>query len=280
MEHDELQAVIEALVFVSAEPLTVNAMHLILGEAGLEKAAIRQAVDALKERYAQDAGSGLQLTDVSGGLQFRTKPSVASWVQKLNLPKPVKLSQAAMETLSIVAYRQPLVRAEVEEIRGVDCGGVLKTLLERHLLRIVGKRDEPGSPLLYGTTNEFLSVFSLKNLSALPSLKEYHELEHGVSIPAVQGEAAAEADAAADPIEPIDAETQVAMETADQGAIAELEQQMRSLRGIENQIFPPEKPADPMDIIAAELSAAEDDAVAPVVGDTDTDDGAVDLGTN
>ncbi|MBI4237501.1 MAG: SMC-Scp complex subunit ScpB [Deltaproteobacteria bacterium] len=237
MEHTELKGIVEALIFVSAEPLTVGAMALVLGEAGVEKAAIQQALDALVEEYQMPTGRGICLRAVAGGYQFRTNPECAPWLQRLNMPKPVRLSQAALETLAIVAYQQPMTRPEVEEIRGVDCGGVLKTLLERNLVRIVGKREEPGTPLLYGTTREFLSLFNLEGLSALPSLREYHELEQQTTIgnAAAMEAPAAEAD---QPIRPLDVETQVAYARADQSVIDELESQIRSLRHLERQMFP------------------------------------------
>lgn len=238
MEPQELHRVIEAMIFVAEEPLTLSALELVLAETGVEKTAIRDAVHAIMAEYqARDVG-GIELREVAGGYQFRTKPAVAGWIQRLNVPKPTRLSQAAMETLAIIAYRQPAVRAEIEEIRGVDCGGVLKTLLERNVIKIVGKREEPGTPLLYGTTKEFLSLFNLGTLSDLPSLREFRELEQ----PSVAGGDGAATTTAEDddtaPIAPISVDAQVAMETEDQAVIDELEAQIRSLRHIEREIFP------------------------------------------
>jgi segregation and condensation protein B len=114
--------------------------------------------------------------EVAGGYQFRTKAENSPWIFKLNKARPVRLSRASLETLAIVAYRQPVTRPEIDDIRGVDSGPVLRTLLERNFVRILGKREEAGSPLIYGTTKDFLSFFNLRNLGELPSLREYTEL--------------------------------------------------------------------------------------------------------
>jgi len=122
------------------------------------------------------ADSGIQLISVAGGWQLRTHPGNGAWVAKLVAGRPQRLSRAMMETLAIVAYRQPITRPEIDEIRGVDCGPVLRTLLERNLIRIIGKKEEVGRPMLYGTTPEFLKTFSLRDLTELPTLREFHEL--------------------------------------------------------------------------------------------------------
>jgi segregation and condensation protein B len=144
------------------------------------------------------------ITSAAGGWQLRTNPEHAPWVGKLLAGRPVRLSRAMLETLAIVAYRQPVTRPEIDEIRGVDCGPVLGTLLDRALIRIIGKKEEVGRPMLYGTTPEFLRTFNLRDLTELPTLREFHELgaderakvdaEHGV--PAGAPEAAAAAVAA------------------------------------------------------------------------------------
>ncbi len=238
METHELKRIVEAMIFVAEEPMTIGALELVFAESGVEKSALREAIDAIMADYHTREG-GIELREVAGGYQFRTKPSVANWIQRLNVPKPTRLSQAAMETLAIIAYRQPTVRAEIEDIRGVDCGGVLKTLLERNVIKIVGKREEPGTPLLYGTTKEFLSLFNLSSLSDLPSLREYRELEHPSAANAeVPADAATTEGLENIPIAPISVESQIAMETHDQEVIEELEEQIRSLRHIEREIFP------------------------------------------
>jgi segregation and condensation protein B len=168
-----LQAIIESLIFVHDQPLSLDRLAVILEEH--ERADIRIALEDLIEEYAF-ANRGIILVQVAGGYQFRTRPEHADYIRRLTKTKGVKFSQSSLETLAIIAYRQPVTRAEVEYLRGVDSGGVLKSLLEKKLLRILGKKDVPGKPLIYGTTKEFLELFNLKDLSALPTLKEIQEL--------------------------------------------------------------------------------------------------------
>jgi len=120
--------------------------------------------------------SGTVLTEVAGGWQLRTDPDSGEFVRRFLRVKPHRLTRAALETLAIIAYRQPVTRPEIEDVRGVDSGAVVKALLERRLIKILGKKDEVGRPILYGTTREFLEFFALKDLSALPTLREFHEL--------------------------------------------------------------------------------------------------------
>ena len=169
----QLEGIIEALVFVSDAPITLDKLVRVLEI--FDRADIRDAVERLKERYARD-GSGLKLEDVSGGYQLRTRPEVSQWVHAYLGAKPATLSAAALETLAIVAYNQPMVRAELDRIRGVDSGGVLKTLCDLKLVRILGRKDIPGRPFLYCTTKEFLEIFGLKAISSLPSLREIEEV--------------------------------------------------------------------------------------------------------
>jgi segregation and condensation protein B len=175
MERSEIKAVLEALLFVSDAPVPRRRMEAVLeGFAAPEE--IAQALAQLELDY-QSPERALTLAQVGGGYQLRTRAELAPWLKRLNEVKPVKFSQAALETLAVVAYRQPVLRSDVEEVRGVDSGGVLKALLDRTLIRIVGRKDIPGRPLLYGTTPEFLEFFGLKDLSALPTLKELRDLE-------------------------------------------------------------------------------------------------------
>jgi segregation and condensation protein A len=201
-----LKSAIEALLFLSQRPVALTRLQEILSEAppaDVEAALRELAVDRAGE------GSGVELLEIAGGWQFRTKAENAPWIFKLNKARPVRLSRAALETLSIVAYRQPVTRPEVDEIRGVDSGPVLRNLLERNLVKILGKREEPGNPLIYGTTREFLEFFGLRNLADLPTLREYTELgdesrakleqmlgpeETAPESPEIPGEPAADAD--------------------------------------------------------------------------------------
>jgi segregation and condensation protein B len=171
LDEQRLISVVESLLFASDKPLTLTDLKRLLGERDGRK--VKDAVDLLGERRQ---GTGIHLVEGATGWQLRTNPENAPWVGKLLLGKPVRLSRAMLETLAIVAYRQPVTRPEIDEIRGVDCGPVLKTLLDRNLIRIIGKKEEVGRPLLYGTTPDFLRTFNLKDLTELPTLREFHEL--------------------------------------------------------------------------------------------------------
>ncbi|MDB4979811.1 MAG: chromosome segregation and condensation protein ScpB [Myxococcales bacterium] len=166
-----LESIVESLLFASDRALTVSDLKRLLNERDAKK--LTAALEALRERHAE---TGIHLASVAGGWQFRTSTENAPWVSKLIAGRPQRLSRAMLETLAIVAYRQPVTRPEIDEIRGVDCGPVLKTLLERSLVRILGKKEEVGRPMLYGTTPEFLKTFSLRDLAELPTLREFHEL--------------------------------------------------------------------------------------------------------
>ena len=170
---ENYRAVIEALIFTSDAPLTLEKICVIL--EGIEKSEVKKAIEQLVIEY-EERGSGICLAEVAGGFQFRTRPELSPWVKKLKGTKSASLSPAALETLAIVAYRQPIVKVEIEDIRGVDVSGPLKGLLEKKLVRIVGRKDVPGKPIIYGTTKKFLEVFNLKDLSELPTLRELKEL--------------------------------------------------------------------------------------------------------
>ena len=169
-----LKPLIEALIFVSEQPLSLNRIAALIEDTPREE--IRKALKELVEDY-QKEDRGLYLEEVAGGWQIRTRAEYAPWIKRLFKLGPQKISKPALEVLSIVAYRQPITRAEIESIRGVDCAGVIKTLLEKNLIKIAGRKDAPGRPAMYGTTREFLEVFGLKDLSSLPTLKEMEELE-------------------------------------------------------------------------------------------------------
>jgi len=171
---DDVKAVVEALVFASDVPLSVERLKDILGNQ--DRKAILEVLQDIELEYRQRMG-GLCLMEVAGGYQFRTKTDYAPWIKKLRGIRPVPLTPAAMETLSVVAYRQPVTRQEIEKIRGVDVSGSLKGLLEKKLVRIVGRKNVPGKPIMYGTTKRFLEVFDLKDLSELPTLREITEME-------------------------------------------------------------------------------------------------------
>lgn len=170
----ELVAVLEALLFVSSEPIPVARLATVIG--AVSKAEVEQALKLLQEQLAQD-GRGIQLVKLAGGYRLVTKADYAPWLKRLDKAKAAqKLSRSALESLAIIAYKQPLVRGEIEEIRGVETSGVLRTLLERKLVRIVGRKEVPGRPIMYGTTKFFLEHFGLQDLSQLPPLREFKEL--------------------------------------------------------------------------------------------------------
>jgi len=169
----DLTSIVESLFFISDVPLTIERLCAILeeyppGDVEAAVARLRETCDA--------SGRGICLTEVAGGYQLRSRPENADYIRRLIRGKSFKFSRSALETLAVIAYRQPITRAEVEYLRGVDTGGVLKTLLEKKMVRIIGKKDIPGKPLIYGTTREFLEAFSLKDLASLPTLKDIQEL--------------------------------------------------------------------------------------------------------
>jgi segregation and condensation protein B len=174
MELAQLTATIEALVFASPEPLTPKMLYKLLADEPKEDVAA--AVAALKQDYA--LRGGLHIAEVAGGLQITTRPELHDWVRRLFHERTTqKLTVASLETLSVIAYRQPVTQAEIGEIRGVNTSGVLTTLLERHLIKIVGRKNVIGRPFLYGTTKEFLIRFGLNDLSDLPKIEDMaHQL--------------------------------------------------------------------------------------------------------
>lgn len=181
MEDQEVKPIIEALLFVSPEPVSIERLQEVL--EGIDQARIQSLLGMMANEYEQN-GHGLQLVEVAGGYQLTTKQECAPWIRRLDeIRTASKLSKPALETLAIIAYKQPITRPEIEEIRGVDTSGVIKTLLERRLLKITGRREAAGRPLLYGTTKEFLGYFGLRDLSGLPSLKEFKEVAQAEAEP-------------------------------------------------------------------------------------------------
>lgn len=169
-----LVPILESIIFASDAPVPIDRLVEVLPEQ--ERSEIRTALSEIAD-FHEKRGGGFILAEVAGGWQFRTRSDFHEYISRLVKSRPVKFSQSALETLAMVAYRQPITRAEIEYLRGVDSGGVLKTLLEKKLVRIMGKKDIPGRPLIYGTTKEFLEVFGLKDLKGLPTLKEIQALD-------------------------------------------------------------------------------------------------------
>jgi segregation and condensation protein B len=169
---EDLKNIIESLLFVAEEPLSPERLKKLVGP--VEASQIHQALGDLQADYDARRG-GFFLSEVAGGFQFRTRPEYTAWIRRLVEPKPVRLSKAALEALAIIAYKQPVIRTDVEHIRGVDCGGVLRQLLERKLIRVLGRKEIAGRPLIYATTKRFLETFDLKDLKDLPTPREIEE---------------------------------------------------------------------------------------------------------
>ena len=167
----EVRAVLEALIYVSPHPITPRDIEKVLG--GVDKKEWQAALEEIRADYARD-GRGLQLVDVAGGFQITTRPEYNDWVRELLDPKaPTRLSVQALETLAVIAYKQPVTLPEIIDLRGVKSGGVIKTLLEKRLIRITGRKEVVGRPMLYGTTREFLLHFGLKDVGDLPRIEEF-----------------------------------------------------------------------------------------------------------
>jgi segregation and condensation protein B len=181
MEREDIKSAIESLLFVAEAPLTIQRLGEVL--EGVAKEDIRSTLDELHAELEANR-RGVRLVEVAGGYQLRTAKVNADWVKKFLGGRPARMGRATLETLAIIAYRQPITRAEIEAIRGVDVDGVINTLLERSLIRAIARKDVPGRPFLYGTTPEFLQLFNLKDLTHLPTLKEMTEM----TLPEIMGE--------------------------------------------------------------------------------------------
>jgi segregation and condensation protein B len=171
---EEVRAIVEALVFASPQPLTAREIGKVL--PGVPKEEWQMALEGLMADYAR-AGRGLQMVEIAAGYQITTRPEMNEYVRELLDPRaPTRLSIQALETLAVIAYKQPVTLPEVIDLRGVKSGGVLKTLLEKRLIKIVGRKDVVGRPMLYGTSKEFLLHFGLKDLAELPKIEEFAEV--------------------------------------------------------------------------------------------------------
>lgn len=182
MNHDRLKQIIEGALLAAGRPLSIDQLlTLFLDEEQPSRQEIREAIDSLKVDCEPRA---VELVEVSSGFRYQVRPTLATWVSRLWEEKPPRYSRAVLETLALIAYRQPITRAEIEDIRGVSVGSnIVKTLMEREWVRIVGHRDVPGKPALFGTTRQFLDYFNLKNLSDLPTLadlKNIDSIEHAL----------------------------------------------------------------------------------------------------
>ncbi|MCX5779209.1 MAG: SMC-Scp complex subunit ScpB [Elusimicrobia bacterium] len=171
MEKTEVKRIVEALLFAADQPIPEKEFKAILGEILAEHTAAQLIAELSAE--LERNGSPVEIKFIAGGWQMSTRKEFSSWIRRLYREKTtLKLSHSALETLSVIAYKQPMTRSEIEEIRGVECGGVLETILERGLVKIIGRKETIGRPLLYGTTQEFLKHFGLGHLSELPSIAD------------------------------------------------------------------------------------------------------------
>ena len=197
MTADNRRAVVEALLFASSKPLSMDN----LSEAsGIDKAELKEVLAALQEEYTSDS-RGFSLEEVADGFQLRSDPRFSAQIGKLFAARSRRrMTRSSLESLSIIAYRQPATRAEIEHIRGVDSGAVLKTLLSLSMIRILGRKEGPGRPILYGTTRDFLEYFGLRDIESLPTLEEVTELLDDSETERLSDEAISE--------EPTDSETE------------------------------------------------------------------------
>ncbi|MBT8342819.1 MAG: SMC-Scp complex subunit ScpB [Desulfatitalea sp.] len=168
----DLKHIVESLLFAAEEPLSIAKLRDIVETT--DSKAIRDALADLVEEYDR-RGGGFWLREVAGGWQIRSRPEYHEWIKRMLQPSPQRISRAALETLAVIAYKQPIIRADIEYIRGVDCGGVLRQLMERKLIRVLGRKEIAGRPLIYATTKLFLEMFDLKDLNDLPTPKEIAE---------------------------------------------------------------------------------------------------------
>ena len=193
---DRLRPVVEALVFAAGDPLPAKKIVDLV-----EGATLDEVKATLAELATDYLTRGIRLVEVAGGWQMRTAPEHQRYVRKLFRERPQRLTRAATETVAIVAYKQPVTRQEVESVRGVDTGGVLESLIEKRLVKVIGRKDVPGRPLVYATTQEFLELFGLRNIRELPTLPElgsdfermseqggFHESEPGAILPLEDGD--------------------------------------------------------------------------------------------
>lgn len=200
MNDDELKNIIEAALLAAGRPLSLEQLESIFEEDQRpERDMIRKMIDELNQEYES---RGIEIQRVASGFRLQVKKELAPWVSRLWDERPARYTRALLETLALIAYRQPITRGEIEDVRGVAVSSnIIKTLLEREWIRVLGHRDVPGKPAMYGTTREFLDYFNLKSLSQLPTLQELRdidsinaELDLGEDTPAADNEAVEEQD--------------------------------------------------------------------------------------
>jgi segregation and condensation protein B len=174
LERTEIKLILESLLFSTETPMRLEKLNEIFPDTQLKD--LREIMSELKEEY--DAfNRSFSIREVANGFQFYTKTEYSPWIKKFKKIRPARLSPATLETIAIIAYKQPITRAEIEDVRGVDAGGILRALLEKNLIKIIGKKDVPGKPLIYSTTPNFLTMFGLKALKDLPALEDISQVD-------------------------------------------------------------------------------------------------------
>jgi segregation and condensation protein B len=265
VQRKHLRGLLEALVFASDQPIKPTEL------AKLASAQLRLVKELLEELKKEYSTRGFHLEEVAGGWVFRTSPQYAPFIRDLTKQRPVRLTRAQVETLAIIAYRQPITRPEIDDVRGVDSGPVLKVLLERDLVRILGKRDEPGRPLIYGTTNHFLEFFGLKSLRDLPTLREFTELTDESR--EKYEEEMGEPPGPIPPRQPEDAEAPAETASGDDEPSNEVRASMAVPAGAHDELAD-ERPAEGADDEPTEdTQLTADDAEEGPIDDEDEDDG-------
>lgn len=283
MEASEKRRIVEALILSSAEPLSAARIAEIIPYCDAGQA--KDLVNELNTEYAEQDRS-FEIWEVAGGYQIRTRAEFSGYLQKLQKERALRLSQAALETMAIIAYRQPVTRAEIEDVRGVDAGATVKSLLDRHLIRIAGQREVPGRPMLYGTTRRFLEVFGLERLKDLPTLRELDELarEQGLlektaedAAPAEGEEAvdggAADSEAASESVA-TEAEADVDTESVTETAEGQGETIIDAAETLADEAAPAEISGETPESDSAAVSVEEGDGSSDASGASDGEDDA------
>lgn len=230
IDLEPLKAVLETIIFITGRPIgTSEMLETLQGVQEGPKPTRKELEVALEEleKEWEARGRGIQLCRVAEGYEFRSRPFYANWIKAMNRPKPQKLSVAGIETLALIAYRQPVTRSDIESVRGVDSGGVLKSLTDRRLIKSVGRKEEAGRPLLYATTAEFLELFGLKDLNDLPPLKEFEEMAKSQAVTVAQEQGLDVTDLITTP------EELGLVEEEDRLALEELDSKMKELKDVE-----------------------------------------------
>jgi segregation and condensation protein B len=272
-----LTGLIESLLLAAEEPIDLKGLLEVIRElqSDITPDQLKEEIERLRIEL-REQGRGIRIGEVGGGYQLRTPTEAAPYIKKMVARRPPRLTRATLETLAIVAYRQPVTRGEVEDIRGVDSGAVLKHLLQKKLVKILGRKDEPGRPLLYGTTKEFLGFFSMKDLKSLPTLQDFAELsdEHRAALglgPKQAEEEDAETRLAREDFLDVE-ETDAYAPVGEDEVISELSQTLDELKKKNRElkkILPKPKPEPP----PAPQAAAERSEAVPV-GAPQTDQAA------